>query len=173
VTGLDKNGVVRFFKRFKLSGQPLIDKLKAYIGDKIAYIDKTGGGITVFELLKTDCPQLEPYTFTNASKTLCIENLAHYIHSDKIKYPPIDALIDELIGYEIDFTKTGKPVYTNGRSVAHDDAVVSIGLAVLKLKEHEDLGDQPTGDLIEIDTGYEQDGWEPVEESYSFDYGIY
>jgi len=171
VTGVDKNGIVRFFKRFKASGQDLIDKLKSYIGQKPAYIDKTGGGITVFELLKADCPNLEPYTFTNASKTLCIENLAHYIHSNSIKYNNIDILIEELIGYELDYTKTGKPTYNNGKSTDHDDSVISLGLAVLKYKENSDLGDEPTGDIIEIDMGYEDDGWTEMPDM-SFDYGM-
>jgi len=172
VTGLDKHCKVRFFKRFKASGQELIDKLKAYIGDKIAYIDKTGGGITVYELLKSDCPNLEPYTFSNPSKTLCIENLAHYIHSDKVKYPNHKELVGELLGYEIDFTKTGKTTYNNNHKLSdHDDAVISLALAVLKYKEKMDNGDEPTGNMytIEIEDSNEDDGWTSLD-NLSFDY---
>jgi len=173
VTGVDKNCQVRFFKRFKASGQKLIDKLKAYIGNKLAYIDQTGGGITVFELLKTDCPQLAPYTFTNPSKTVCIENLAYYIHSDKVSYPDYRELVGELLGYEIDFTKKGKPTYNNNHTLAeHDDAVISLALAVLKYKESTDQGDQPSGSIYEIDMEEEEEGdWQTME-NYSFDYSL-
>jgi hypothetical protein len=172
VTGLDKNGQLRFFKRFKASGQDLIDKLKAYIGNRVSYIDKTGGGITIYELLKSDCPNLEPYTFNNASKTLCIENLAYYVHSNKIKYPDIPELIDELIGYEIDFTKKGKPTYNNGKSVSHDDSVVSLGLAVLKYKEKEDAGEGYTFEIQQLDDNNNEDNdiWTDMSDDLNFSF---
>ena len=159
VTGLDKNGIVRFFKRFKASGQDLIDKLKAYIGDKPSFIDKTGGGITIYELLKNDCKNLEPYNFTNSSKTLCVENLAHYIHGNKIKYNNIKILIEELIGYEIDFTNKGKPTYSNGKTTDHDDSVISLALATLKLKE-ESEGNNCTFNIYNLDNESDNIDWE-------------
>ena len=171
VSGVDKNGVVRFFKRFKASGQELIDKLKAYIGDKKAYIDKTGGGITVYELLKNDCPNLEPYTFSNSSKTLCIENLAHYIHSNKIKYNNIEILINELNGYEIDFTQKGKPTYNNGKETRHDDSVISLALAVLRYKESEDEPNY-TFEVYDVDEGPDIDWEGQGQGNYDFSFNI-
>lgn len=175
VIALDKLCRVVFYKRLKASGQDLIDKLKAYIGNHIAYIDKTGGGITIYELLKADCPNLEPYNFTNATKTLCIENLAHYIHSNKLSYPDNKEILDELIGYEIDFTKTGKPTYNNGKSVDHDDIVIALGLAVLKYKEKQDLGDEYTFNIYtDEDDSYDDEVWEELgsNQHNSFQYNL-
>lgn len=155
VIGLDKSCKVKFYKRFKAKGEELINKLKIYIGAKPSYIDYTGGGITVYELLKKNCPNLEPYTFTNTSKVLVIETLSHYIESNKIKYPDIKELIDELVGYEVSITKGGKTSYTNGRSVSHDDSVISLALAVLKFKESLDSNEgQYSYNSIEIDNPF-------------------
>jgi len=173
VSGLDKNGNLRFYKRFKKSGENLINTLKAYIGNLPSYIDATGGGITIYQLLKKDCPNLEPYNFNNSSKCLCIETLAYYIHSEKIKYPEIKELLDELIGYEIETTKTGKTTYNNGKSADHDDTVISLGLAVLKLKEQEDEGENYTYNIFSEDSEMEDESiWHDIEDEYSFEYNF-
>lgn len=174
VIGLDKNCRVVFYKRFQLSGQELIDKLKAYIGNHIAYIDHTGGGITIYELLKKDCHNLEAFTFTNSSKVLCIENLAHYIHSNIVSYPNIDNLINELNGYEIDVTPKGKQTYSNNHTlVSHDDSVIALGLAVLKYKEKEDQGPEYSFEITEIGESYDDDisreaGWTSISETFDY-----
>lgn len=142
VIGMDKNGKVRFFKRFKAMGEALTDKLKAYIGNRKAYIDATaGGGQTIYSFLKKDCKNLEPFTISNTSKQVLIETLCHYINGGKIKYPEIKELIDELLAYEVEETATGKTTYNNGKDANHDDTVIALALAVLKLKEEEDKGD--------------------------------
>ncbi len=136
VTGLNEEGEIVFFRRFKKEGQDLINKLKEYIGNSETYIDATaGGGITIYNLLKEDCSNLEPYTFSNKSKETCIGTLAHYIHTNQISYNNNDVIINELLGYECEINSKGTVTYNNGKSVNHDDAVISIGLAVLKLEE--------------------------------------
>jgi len=142
--GLDKQGTLKFFKRFKAMGEALTDKLKAYIGNRKCYLDATaGGGQTIYSFLKKDCSNLEPYVLNNTSKQVLIETLCHYINGGKIKYPEIKELIDELLAYEVEETKTGKTTYNNGKSANHDDTVIALALAVLTLKNEEDKGSLP------------------------------
>ena len=91
-----------------------------------------------------------------------------------VKYPNEQEIIDKLIGYEIDTTKTGKPTYSNGKTTDHDDICIALGLAVLKHKEKTDMGDEPTNSIIELDMGYEEEegDWVPMTD-LSFDYGLY
>jgi hypothetical protein len=174
VTGMNARGQVVFFKRFKAEGETLINKLKAYINNRPAYIDATaGGGHTVYMLLASHCPKLEPYKFSNTTKCDAIETLAHYIHTNAITYKNNDIIINELLGYECEINDKGLAIYNNGKSIQNDDAVISLSLAVMKYKESTDLGDAPTGELFEIDNGYDEEpGWQSVND-YTFDYGIY
>lgn len=160
VTGLNKNCEVVFFKRFKAEGDELVNKLKAYINNRYSYIDATaGGGHTVYTMLKTTCPNLEPFKFNNANKCNTIETLAHYIHNGKIQYPNLDILTSELLGYESEMDDKGTTFYSNGKSVAHDDSVISLGLAVLRLKEVQD--DEPDYTYNVYNVGNETDiDWE-------------
>lgn len=44
-------------------------------------------------------------------------------------------LKDELQGYEVQQTKTGKITYNNGKGTLHDDTVIALALAIMKYKE--------------------------------------
>jgi hypothetical protein len=177
VTGINKIGELVFFKRFKAEGEELINKLKAYINNRKSYIDATaGGGITVYNLLKNDCPNLEPFTFSNKSKCSTIENLVHFIHAKNIKYPNLDILIDELLGYECEISSTGNIIYNNGKRTQHDDTVISLALAVLKYKEVTQDGDNTTMDVYDLSDDEQidgHDGWTSIGEDYnSFNYNL-
>lgn len=143
IIALDKLGRVCFFKRFKAEAEELISKLKSYINNKNSYIDSTGGGLPIFQLLKSSCPNLKPYTFNNISKRECIDNLAYYIHSNKLKYPDNEEILNELISYEIETTKTGKITYNNGKNADHDDIVIALGLACLLYHREAENKDLP------------------------------
>ena len=168
ITGVDKAGRVRFFKRFKAEGDELINKLKAYINNRVSYIDATaGGGVMVYNLLKNDCPNLEPFKFSNTTKCETIENLAHYIHTKKISYNSNDILIDELLGYECEISDTGKSIYNNGKKTQHDDSVISLGLAVMKLREQNDVLDYSYR-VQELSSMDEEEGWIEMNNDFSF-----
>jgi hypothetical protein len=172
ITGIGKNNEVKFFRRFKKSGEDLINTLRSYINNRPCFIDATGAGLTVYDLLKTSCKNLEPYKFSNTTKQNLITTLAHYIHAEKIKYKNHDILINELCSYESDISPTGLITFGNGKGSLHDDSVCSLALAVLMMKQSTDQGDLPSGDIVEIDMGYDEveAGWSPVGDT-SFDYG--
>lgn len=175
ITGLDKTGQVRFFKRFKKEGEDLINTLKSYINNRVSSIDAQGpGGIMVYNLLAPYCPNLEPYKFSNITKGTAIETLAHYIHNNKISYRNNEIIINELLGYECEINNNGLAIYNNGKKNQHDDAVISLALAVLLYKESTDLGDQPTGEVYSLDMDIDEgDGdWQSLTEDFSFEYGI-
>lgn len=142
ICGLNEECELVFFRRFKKEGQDLINKIKGYIKDKPAYIDATaGGGHTIYTILSDDCYNLEPIKFNNANKCDTIETLAHCIHTNELSYPNNDILLGELLGYECEMDNKGTKFYNNGKSVAHDDSVIALGLAIKKYKEM--AGDLP------------------------------
>lgn len=173
VTGMNTKGQVVFFKRFKAEGEALINKLKAYINNRPAFIDATGGGYVIYTLLAPHCKNLEPYKFSHGTKCTAIETLAHYIHTGQISYGNNEIIIQELLGYECEVNSNGLSIYNNGKKTQHDDSVISLALAVLKYKQSTDLGDQPTGEVFTIDIDEDEGDWQPMQESFEFDYGIY
>ena len=175
VTGLNKKGQVVFFKRFKAEGEELINKLKSYINNRLAYIDASGGGLTVYDLLKIYCKNLKPYKFNNSSKQILIETLVHYIHTKKITYRNNDILINELCAYEAEVSATGITTFSNGKGAANDDSVIALALAVLKYKEKEDSGDSYTFNIYDIEENKEynrEDEDERMWQSMEFNYNL-
>jgi len=174
VSGLDRNGELKFFRRFRAEGDKLINKLKAYINNRKAYIDATSGGYVIYSLLIKDCPNLEPVKFNNTNKCSIIETLAHYIHTQKIKYPNIDVMINELLGYESETKPNGTVTYNNGKNVQNDDSVISLALATLKYKEDNDSGNDYTYNVYDLsETNENERGhWKNINENYFFDYNI-
>jgi len=101
----------------------LANKYKAKI-----IIDSTGVGDPIFEDLKRAGLNIDGYKFTNESKKQLIEGLSIAIEQQKVSYPDIPELINELriFGYKI--SKTGLITYS-GPSGYHDDCVIALALA--------------------------------------------
>lgn len=92
-------------------------------------VDSTGVGDPIFEDLKRAGLNIEGYKFTNESKKQLIEGMSIAIEQQRISYPDIPELINELriFGYKI--SKTGLITY-NAPQGYHDDTVIALALAV-------------------------------------------
>jgi hypothetical protein len=88
-------------------------------------IDSTGVGDPTWEDLKRMGRNIEGYRFTNESKKQLIEGLSIMIEQQRVSYPDIPELINELriFGYKI--SKTGLITY-NAPSGFHDDCVIGM-----------------------------------------------
>ena len=80
----------------------------------------------------------EGFVFTNKSKENLIENLNIFIEGQKIMFPRIQRLIDELKEYEIKKTASGKISY-GAPAGKHDDCVIGLSLACWTLRTTNDL----------------------------------
>jgi len=137
---LDSRGHLVAFDRFNqidwaFQKQRIITLAQKYKSKII--IDSTGVGDPIFEDLQRAGLQIEGYKFTNESKKQLIEGLSIAIEQQKIIYPDIPELINELriFGYKIG--KTGTITY-NAPQGYHDDCVISIALANYGVQERND-----------------------------------
>lgn len=91
-------------------------------------IDSTGVGDPIWEDLQRAGMNIEGYKFTNESKKQLIEGLSIAIEQQKISYPDIPELINELriFGYKIG--KTGTITYSAPQGY-NDDCVIALALA--------------------------------------------
>jgi hypothetical protein len=92
-------------------------------------IDSTGVGDPVFEMLKKRGVKVEGYKFNNDSKEKLINRLSVAIEKNEITFPKIDVLIDELVIFEYEITKSGAIRY-NAPEGKHDDCVIALALTV-------------------------------------------
>lgn len=128
---LDNRGHLVAFDRFNqidwnFQQQRIISMAQKYKAKVI--IDSTGVGDPIWESLKRVGLNIEGYKFTNESKKQLIEGLSIAIEQQKISYPDIPEMINELriFGYKIG--KTGTITY-NAPQGYHDDIVCSLALA--------------------------------------------
>lgn len=145
-----------------------IQQVAAKYNNALCVCDSTGVGDPIVEDLQRVGLSLY-YTgekpgvkFSNESKSQLINNLAIAIEQRRVTFPNEPILIDELNAYEYSITDGGKIKYgaPDGR---HDDAVISLGLALWALRSQlaevsmlqqieEEFGDrQGRGQLIESD----------------------
>lgn len=128
---MDSSGHLVAFDRFNqidwaFQKQRIITAAQKYRAKII--LDSTGVGDPIFEDLKRAGLNIEGYKFTNESKKQIIEGLSMGIEQQRVSYPDIPELINELriFGYKI--SKTGLITY-NAPQGYHDDCVISLALA--------------------------------------------
>jgi hypothetical protein len=92
-------------------------------------IDSTGVGNPISEDLRRESLMIEDFKFSNKSKQELIEKLAIFIEQKGIYIPNNVIIIDELSSYGYQMTESGNFKYS-APSGLHDDAVISLGLAV-------------------------------------------
>lgn len=92
-------------------------------------IDSTGVGDPIYEMLRKRGVPVEGYKFTNTSKEQLINRLSIAIEQEEITFPKIDVLLDELLIYEYEITKSGSIRY-NAPEGKHDDCVIALALTV-------------------------------------------
>lgn len=121
-------------------------------------IDATGVGDPVCEDLRRTGLIINEFKFTGESKKSLIENLALLIEQNKIKYPEIPELINELEAYTYILTPQGNVRYTAPEG-EHDDTVCSLALAYWQIGDKLPLskGDNKTyGFNLRVDGGYQK-----------------
>lgn len=136
---VDSKGHLRVFDRFNqidwaFQKQRITNTAQKY-NAKIL-IDSTGVGDPIFEDLKRAGLNIEGYKFTNESKKRLIEGLSIAIEQQRISYPDIPELINELRIFGYKTTKTGTITY-NAPQGYHDDCVIALALAVYGLQGNE------------------------------------
>jgi hypothetical protein len=129
---LNSQGHLSHFDRFGeidwvLQKKRIISKSKQY-NDARVLIDSSGVGDPIYDDLRRSGIHVEGYKFTNASKAELVENLSIMIEQQRISYPDIPVLINELklFGYEITLGGTTRYGAPQGY---HDDCVIGLALA--------------------------------------------
>jgi hypothetical protein len=97
-------------------------------GEHEMVVDSTGVGDAVFDGLAERGVCVEPYLFTNQSKTRLLLQLATAIEQETIHYPDIPELVEELKRFQYEILPSGA-VRLGAPSGAHDDCVISLALA--------------------------------------------
>ena len=112
-----------------------LQRLKAVAtkyNNALVVMDSTGPGDPLLEQVKTLGLSVKGFHFTNATKQQLIENLALQIQQEKVSFPEISELINELSIYEYELTRAGNVTYA-APSGYHDDCVISLALAVWEI----------------------------------------
>lgn len=98
-------------------------------------MDSTGVGDALLEAVESRGIDVEGFKFTNTSKTQLVQNLSLMIERRELTFPDIPVLINELMIFQYEVSSSGNFKYS-APAGAHDDAVMSLGLAAWGLKEH-------------------------------------
>jgi hypothetical protein len=109
---------------------------KAY-GNALVLMDSTGVGDPLLEQLNEHNVPAEGYTFTSTTKQQLVEHLAVVIERGEVSWPKPDTkdtakllvLRHELDMFQYELTRAGNVRYSAPEG-KHDDAVMSLGLAV-------------------------------------------
>jgi hypothetical protein len=116
----------------------------SYISDRVVSVSKkynnalivmdaTGIGDALIELIQGRADLL-PIKFTNSVKQNLIYSLALAIENQEITLPNIPEMVQEIQNYSLKILSSGLISY-NAPEGQHDDIVISIALAVSRLKE--------------------------------------
>jgi len=106
----------------------------------IVWMDSTGVGDPIYDMLAREHIRINGYKFTNSSKKELIENAVLMIENRAISYPNIPILIDELEAYQYERSPSGM-LKMNAPSGMHDDCVIALALALWPLATpHRSIG---------------------------------
>lgn len=125
--GIDQQGHVCRVERWRSSWSETVDRIAALTGSTPGYVDATGAGDVVAEMLAHKRTGLEPFTFSASSKQRIMERLALGIQSGQCRIPDSGVLRAELETMEYAVTRTG--VRYEAPPGLHDDAVCALALA--------------------------------------------
>jgi Terminase RNaseH-like domain len=104
------------------------ERFKPYI-----YVDATGVGDAIFEQLRNKGLYVQPFVFTNTSKTQLMDNLASVIENGGVRLMDIPVQEGELINYEYLLTPS-RNVIMSAPEGEFDDCVCSLALAAWGVK---------------------------------------
>lgn len=132
LTVLDSAGKQVWFERFnEVSWNLAIERIasawKAYKPDMV-WVDQTGVGDPLLEMLQSKGVPAQGYMFTSRSKTQLVDSLAMAIERKLLSLMDLPVQTNELIGFEYDVTPAGN-VRMEAPSGEHDDTVMALALA--------------------------------------------
>lgn len=156
VVVIDNFGVVKYVERFnKVTWQTVESKIQAIASmfDATVYVDSTGVGDPIYEMLKNKWVKTEPFIFTGNSKQMLIERLILTIGRREILLPPHEELLDEMLSLRYDINKRGNITYAAPPN-KHDDLVMALGLAVYGLSQNKGHGSFKTTKIILPNKGF-------------------
>lgn len=148
VIGLDRAGRVCGFERWQAPWRETKARLAAICGRTPTLVDSSGVGDPVVEDLQAVLPAVEGFKFTASSKQRLMEALVVEIQQHRLRFPD-GTIRNELDVFEYEVTRTGTR-YT-APSGYHDDSVMALALAALKLRElHPILFAVPPAEMVRI-----------------------
>lgn len=150
VTVIDRmnHRVVGFYRVNNLSWdfmrKKVLDISTKYYDAEIT-IDATGTGGDIFaeDLLAIGANVDTKFVYTNAKKDMLIDKLAVLLEREKITFPRIPQLINEIRSFTYHFTTRGNIIYGSSRK---DDCLNSLALACWKLND-EPIGTEETSNI--------------------------
>lgn len=134
ISGLDEDGAMSYFDRFKLPWALTIEKIKALPDYVIKAVDATGGGSVLFEQLSTTCINIVAFVFSTTSKPAIMMELIKDLELGKVKVNDVTA--NEMMVFEYKIQPSGHIKY-EAQSGFHDDCVCSLAMANHYLKQAE------------------------------------
>lgn len=155
LTVLDAFGRQCYFERFnQISWErqiAAIARVAAAFAGVTIWIDATGLGDPIFEVLRTRGMNVQPYMFTASSKESLMENLAMLIEGQRVQLMNEPVQTSELQAFQYELTRTGR-VRMSAPAGFHDDTVCALALAAWPLCPSGDWSTDP-GVLKGIATG--------------------
>lgn len=132
LTGLDEDGKISLFERFKLPWLLTIEKIKKLPAYCLKAVDSTGVGDAVYEQLSTTCTNITGFKFTSTSKPQIVMELVKDLEMGKVKVNDVTA--NEMMVFEYKIQPSGHIKY-EAQSGFHDDTVMALCMANHFLKE--------------------------------------
>lgn len=156
LTVIDRNSHrVVAWDRFNKIDYPLQKKRIAEMAKKYnnarIIIDSTGVGSPITDDLRREGVSIDDFKFTNKSKEELIDKLSIFIEQKGVWIPNESTLINELDSFGYQLTDSGNIKYSAPVG-QHDDAVMSLGLAVWGLYSTSTIKDkkeEPTNIFLE------------------------
>lgn len=132
ITGLDADGAMSLFERFKLPWALTIDKIQKLPSYCLKAVDSTGVGDAVFEQLSTTCSNVTGFKFSSTSKPQVVMELVKDLELGKVKVNQETA--NEMMVFEYKIQPSGHIKY-EAISGFHDDTVMALAMANHYLKQ--------------------------------------
>lgn len=127
VVGIDANAQVCRVHRWRKPWGETVERIAEICGRTPGYIDATGAGDVVSEMLARKGVALEPFVFSASSKQQIMERLALGLQQRHLRIPDSGVVRTELETMEYAVSRTG--VRYEAASGLHDDAVCALALA--------------------------------------------
>ena len=124
-------------KEWTLIVNEVVTLLKSY-NVRSCFVETNGVGDPIFEMIKKQFPNTEPFTTSNSSKSEIIENLIILFEDKKIKIPTKELFPDlysELELFTFYYNKQSRTIRYCART-GHDDCVMSLAFAAHSLKKN-------------------------------------